>query len=68
MEQATRQTELSGERVFIRPAMDQAKAQLNLSASATFGNLPDSERQPFLQEVIARIEPYTEQWRRGPFR
>src|ERR1700735_564964 len=45
-------------------AKEQAKAKLNLPASATFGNLPNSERQLFLQEVIARIEPYTEQWRR----
>jgi hypothetical protein len=45
-------------------AIEQAKAKLNLPASATFGNVPDSERQLFLQEVIARIEPYTEQWRR----
>jgi hypothetical protein len=45
-------------------AMGQAKAQLNLPTSATLANIADSERQPFLQEVIARIEPYTEQWRR----
>lgn len=45
-------------------AMEQVKAKLNLPASATFGNLPDPERQIFLQEVIARIEPYGDQWRR----
>jgi hypothetical protein len=45
-------------------SMEQAKAKLNLPASATFGNLPDPERQVFLQEVISRIEPHTEQWRR----
>ena len=45
-------------------AIGRAKAQLNLPASATLANIPDSEREPFLREVIARIEPYTEQWRR----
>ena len=45
-------------------AMDEAKAKLNLPPSASFGNLPDSERQVFFQEVISRIEPHTEQWRR----
>ena len=45
-------------------AMEQAKAKLNLPPSATFGNLPDPERQVFLQEVVSRIEPHTEQWRR----
>jgi len=45
-------------------AMDKARAQLNLPASASFGNLPNSERQVFFHEVVARIEPHTEQWRR----
>ena len=45
-------------------AMDEAKAKLNLPPSASFGNLPDSERQVFFQEVVSRIEPHTEQWRR----
>jgi hypothetical protein len=45
-------------------AMEQAKAKLNLPASASFGNLPDSERQVFFQEVISRIESHAEQWRR----
>jgi hypothetical protein len=45
-------------------AMEQAKTKLNLPASASFGNLPDSERQVFLQEAISRIEPYADQWRR----
>jgi hypothetical protein len=45
-------------------ALDQSKKKLNLPASATFGNLPDPERQAFLQEVISRIEPHVDQWRR----
>lgn len=46
-------------------ALEQAKTKLNLPASATFGNLPGAERQVFLQEVISRIEPYRDQWRRA---
>ena len=45
-------------------AMEQARAKLNLPASATFGNLPNPQGQVFLQEVISRIEPHTQQWRR----
>ena len=45
-------------------AMEQAKAKLNLPASATFGNLPDPERQVFLLEVISRIEPHADLWRK----
>jgi hypothetical protein len=45
-------------------AKEQAKAKLNLPASATFGNLQDPQRQQFLEEVISRIQPYTDQWRR----
>jgi Thioredoxin len=45
-------------------ASEQAKAKLNLPASASFRNLPDPERQMFLQEVISRIGPHTDQWRR----
>jgi hypothetical protein len=44
--------------------MEQARAKLNLPASATFGNLPNPQGQVFLQEVISRIEPHTQQWRR----
>jgi hypothetical protein len=45
-------------------AMEQAKAKLNLPASATFGNLPDPARQELLLDVISRIEPHADQWRR----
>jgi hypothetical protein len=44
--------------------MEQARAKLNLPASATFGNLLDPARQEFLLDVIARIEPLADQWRR----
>jgi len=49
-------------------AKEDAKQKLNLPASATFGNLPDPQRQAFLEEVIARIKPYTDQWRRDAVR
>src|SRR5580704_5094005 len=34
-------------------AMEEAKVKLNLPTTATFGNLPDADRQAFLREVIA---------------
>ena len=45
-------------------AKDQAIVQLNLPKTATFGNLPDAERQMFLREVITRIKPLSDQWRK----
>ena len=45
-------------------AKEEAKTKLNLPASATFGNLQDPHRQLFLEEVIARIQPFSDQWRR----
>lgn len=45
-------------------AMDEARLKLNLPKTATFGNLPDPEKQVFLREVIARIRPHSDQWRR----
>jgi hypothetical protein len=45
-------------------AMDEAKIQLNLPRTATFGNLPDADRQVFLREVIKRILPHSNQWRK----
>jgi hypothetical protein len=45
-------------------AKEQAKQKLNLPASASFGNLQDPQRLQFLEEVIARIQPYSDQWRR----
>ncbi len=45
-------------------AMDEAKVQLNLPGDATFGNLPDADRQALLRELIARIRPHSDQWRK----
>jgi hypothetical protein len=49
-------------------AMDEARTQLNLPKTATFGNLPDAERQVFLREVIAKIRPHADQWRKDAIR
>jgi hypothetical protein len=45
-------------------AIDEARAQLNLPPTATFGNVADADRQAFLREVIARIRPHSNQWRK----
>jgi hypothetical protein len=45
-------------------AMGEVKARLNFPATATFGNLPDADRQVLLRELIAKIRPYTDQWRK----
>jgi hypothetical protein len=45
-------------------AMNEAKAKLNLPQSATFGTLPDKDRQALLLEVITRVRPFSDQWRR----
>lgn len=45
-------------------AMDEAKAKLRLPATASFGNLQDPERQALLNELILRIAPFFDQWRR----
>ncbi|HEX4231578.1 MAG TPA: thioredoxin family protein [Bryobacteraceae bacterium] len=45
-------------------AMEEAKEKLNLPAAASFGKLQDPDRQRFIEEVISRIEPYADEWRR----
>ncbi len=49
-------------------AMDQARAKLSLPATATLGNLVDPQRTTFLREVIERIGPFADQWRRDAVR
>jgi hypothetical protein len=49
-------------------AIEEAKIQLNLPGTATFGNLPDADRQVFLREVITRIQPHWDQWRKDAVR
>lgn len=45
-------------------AMEQSKAKLNLPASATLGSLPGPQRDELLRELISRIRPYSDSWRR----
>jgi hypothetical protein len=44
--------------------MDQVKRQLNLPPSVTFATVPESEKQTFLREVIAKITPRFPDWRK----
>lgn len=50
-------------RAGLAAAMEQAKAKLNLTAS-TLEDLPEPERQLLRLEVISRIKPYSDEWRR----
>lgn len=43
---------------------DQVKAQLNLPPDAAFGTLPEADRQAFLKELIPRLQPRSDQWRK----
>jgi Thioredoxin len=45
-------------------AMSDAKLKLNLPQSATFSTLQGPERQALLQELIPRLRPFTDEWRR----
>jgi len=45
-------------------AMDEVKAQLNLPPTATVATVPDADRAVFLKEVIARVQPQSDQWRK----
>jgi len=43
---------------------DQVKTEQNLPQTATFSNLPEAQRQPYLRAVIGRITPRFPQWRK----
>ena len=43
---------------------DQVKAHLNLPPDAAFGTLPEADRQAFLKELIPRLQPRSDQWRK----
>ena len=44
--------------------MDQVKAQMGLPKETTFGNAPEDRRQELLREVIARLQPRLDDWRK----
>ena len=43
---------------------DEVKAHLNLPPDAAFGSLPEADRQTFLKELIPRLQPRSDQWRK----
>ena len=43
---------------------DQAKAELKLPLSASFSALTEADRQAFLKELIPRLQPHSQQWRK----
>jgi len=43
---------------------DQVKAHLSLPPDAPFGTLPEADRQAFLKELIPRLQPRSDQWRK----
>jgi hypothetical protein len=45
-------------------AIEHAKSKLKLPPSATLANLPDGDRQSFLKEIIAEVEPQSDAWRK----
>jgi hypothetical protein len=42
---------------------NQIKSRLNLPQSATYATLPDADRQVFIRELIAAIQPRSDAWR-----
>lgn len=58
----------AGAHAKLTTAKNEAKAKLNLPESATFDNLPAKERGAFLQEVVARVRPFVDDWRREAIR
>jgi hypothetical protein len=43
---------------------DQVKAELNLPLSASFSALTEADRNAFLKELIPRLQPHSQQWRK----
>lgn len=65
MRYITRFTERSaGAHIELAGIINDVKSQLHLPADATFGTVPESEKQAFLREVIKRIAPRFPDWRK----
>jgi hypothetical protein len=47
---------------------DQVKSELNLPRNASLSTLPEADRQLFLKELIPRIQPRSNQWRKDAIR
>jgi len=44
--------------------VDQVKARMGLAKELTFATVPENQRQEFLRELIARLQPRSDDWRR----
>jgi hypothetical protein len=44
--------------------MDQVKAKMGLAKEVTFATAPEDRRQELLREVIARLQPRSDDWRK----
>jgi hypothetical protein len=43
---------------------DEVKCKLHLPLNASLSMLPEADRQAFLKELIPRIQPRSDQWRK----
>jgi hypothetical protein len=48
--------------------LDQAKAQMGLPKETTFATAPEDRRQELLREVIAKLQPRSDDWRKEAIR
>ena len=48
--------------------MDQVKAEMGLPKETTFATAPEDRRQQLLRELIARIQPRSDEWRKEAIR
>jgi hypothetical protein len=54
----------AGAHIELATIMNEVKSQLHLPPTATFGTVPEAEKQTFLREVIKRITPRFPDWRK----
>jgi hypothetical protein len=44
--------------------VEQVKSRMGLAKEVTFATVPEDRRQEFLRELIARLHPRSDDWRR----
>jgi hypothetical protein len=54
----------AGAHIGLATIMNEVKSELHLPPTATFGTVPEAEKQAFLREVIKRITPRFPDWRK----
>jgi thiol-disulfide isomerase/thioredoxin len=54
----------AGAHIELATIMNEVKSELHLPPTATFGTVPEAEKQAFLREVIKRITPRFPDWRK----